>query len=55
MRRGNMDKERLQKIKEYCKYYDYLDCVNLSNLNWLIQTIEDQQKELESWRKEFMF
>lgn len=34
---------RLEEIKSYCKHYDYLDHVNLTDLNWLIETIEQQQ------------
>jgi GTP-dependent phosphoenolpyruvate carboxykinase len=38
--------DRLKEIKNYCKHYDYLDFVNLKDLNWMIQTIEQLHKEI---------
>ena len=36
---------KLQKIKVYSNHYDYLDYVNMEDLNWLINQIEHLQQE----------
>lgn len=37
--------KRLNHIKNYCMYYDYLDCVNLEDLQFLIGEAEKYFKE----------
>jgi hypothetical protein len=38
---------RLQKIKEYCNHYDYLDYINLDDLKWLIEQAEESEKSFQ--------
>jgi hypothetical protein len=47
--------ERLQKIKKGLESKVQSDWLTWDDIEWLIQTVEDQQEELEGWRKEFMF
>jgi hypothetical protein len=42
--------ESLEKIKEYCAYYDWYDHVSIYDMRYLIHTIEQQQKEIEKLR-----
>jgi hypothetical protein len=43
--------DKLQEIKDYCKHYDYLDYVNLKDLNWLIE----QAEKVERYEKALKF
>jgi hypothetical protein len=46
--------ERLALIKQALEKIQPLSGALLEDVEWLIQTIEAQQQELDSWRKEFM-
>ncbi|ULT55407.1 hypothetical protein L1999_20205 [Neobacillus drentensis] len=49
-----MNNERLALIKQALEQTQPLSGALLEDVKWLIKTIEDQQKELDSWRNEFM-
>lgn len=42
------DVQRLRHIKNYCMYYDFLDYVNLEDLQFLIQEAERYYSEKQS-------
>jgi hypothetical protein len=41
--------DKLQQIKVYCGFYDYLDHVNLDDLNWLIRQAEILREITDLW------
>jgi hypothetical protein len=46
--------DRVAIIKQALEQTKPLSGALLEDVKWLIETIEDQQKELDSWREEFM-
>jgi hypothetical protein len=46
--------DRVALIKQALEQTQPLSGALLEDVKWLILTIEEQQKELDSWREEFM-
>jgi hypothetical protein len=46
--------ERVQKIKQGLQSKNQDDWLTFDDIEWLIKTVEDQQKELKSWHDDYM-